>query len=1072
MGNYTFELRCDVPLPNGTVAELDENNNMATYYGSTAACMADLNVGFPCEMPVTPVDPAPPGTATYHAVVQNGGNATAMGPIEVRFDVSTGGSYTVQYPGDLAQGESVPVQVDAPAVPSATASLAVTVDPQNTVPEFHEDNNSVSDALCHEYYPTVCLGGWGWPLHPVQGYSSPVSVLLAKSYLYTASQVKVRFEVCGPDISGTALLGDVLVDPAQAHCYCGVGVTLPGSFLFSSVGTYTFTFTVDPDNEIAECDEGNNVLTRQITITNLPDLRVLSQHINPSSLNPDVNEPVTLDVTYENIGYGNLGSTFALKVMANNDELATVANVPGLVSGGTHTVNIPVPFSSPLVGVHVFRAIIDANDEVVEADELNNEATRAIVVGAAANLYFATLAANTTTPGIGQLLTVSATVRNNGDLPIGADVQFYYVTQDLDTVPFGPVHHVEVDSAATTPPFGASWTVTQQPRALVARITNGSLMEFTYSDNEGRIAMGAITAQLASVPGCSNGLFGSLTAQAFGGVAPYTYLWDDGSTGNVLNAPPGDYSVTITDAEGRTTTANGTIAQSGDCEGALLDCAGVPGGPALPGTSCDDGDTNTGNDRWTAECNCEGLSLDCLGVPGGTALPGTTCSDGDANTINDTWTAGCSCVGTPTGGPCTGDQVVLQVLMDGEPGQVTWEFRNQAAIVVAAGSPGLPDAWNSVTACLGAATGGCYTFRLLDTFGDGITNGGWELRTTDGKLILRDDFASGSQSPSATPASPAYGSGHSFCLPLGPANIAATKCGIFNNQQDNKVYCNKVAGATQYQFEFSDPDAGFMRRIVRNTNYVKFSDMVANPLVPGVKYFARVRTNVDGPVADAHFGSGCEMGMAPLSVCSQLIQAPAYGHSCNETRTFNTNNSFIYAKPVVGATEYQFRIFNIGEGYDQTFTRSTYILQLKWNANVAPPLVNGSTYSVEVNVKVSGVFSGFCPSNCNITINNGGNSGLMAGTEHEGFGDAMLWPNPVRDGQVNLDLTGLKDKDQRITLDIQDIYGNLVFTQAFANNGARFSTVLQLPGDIASGVYLVNITVNGEHTVQRLSIIR
>jgi hypothetical protein len=466
------------------------------------------------------------------------------------------------------------------------------------------------------------------------------------------------------------------------------------------------------------------------------------------------------------------------------------------------------------------------------------------------------------------------------------------------------------------------------------------------------------------------------------------------------------------------------------------------------------------------------LPEDCLGVPGGSATVGTACDDGDAGTENDVFDANCECQGTPIGGPCTGDQVVLNITTDANPGQISWEFLDADNNVVASGSPATANAVNSATVCLGPIPDGCYGLRLYDSFGDGITGGGWELRTTGGKLILRDDFANGGQSPDPATATAPYNGAHSFCLPLGAVDIAPTECGIFNNQQVNKVYCNKVAGATQYQFEFSDPDAGRIRRIVRSTNYVHFSDMVANPLVPGVKYFARVRTNVDGPVADAHFGSGCEMGMAPLSVCSQLIQAPAYGHSCNETRTFNTNNSFIYAKPVVGATEYQFRIFNIGEGYDQTFTRSTYILQLKWNANVAPPLVNGSTYSVEVNVKVSGVFSGFCPSNCNITINNGGNSGLMAGTEHEGFGDAMLWPNPVRDGQVNLDLTGLKDKDQRITLDIQDIYGNLVFTQAFANNGARFSTVLQLPGDIASGVYLVNITVNGEHTVQRLSIIR
>ncbi|MCB0759568.1 MAG: T9SS type A sorting domain-containing protein, partial [Flavobacteriales bacterium] len=64
------------------------------------------------------------------------------------------------------------------------------------------------------------------------------------------------------------------------------------------------------------------------------------------------------------------------------------------------------------------------------------------------------------------------------------------------------------------------------------------------------------------------------------------------------------------------------------------------------------------------------------------------------------------------------------------------------------------------------------------------------------------------------------------------------------------------------------------------------------------------------------------------------------------------------------------------------------------------------------------------------------------------------------------------DADQQITVDIQDIYGKQVFAKEFGNSGERFNTILNLPGDIASGEYMVNITVNGENTVQRLTIMR
>lgn len=64
-----------------------------------------------------------------------------------------------------------------------------------------------------------------------------------------------------------------------------------------------------------------------------------------------------------------------------------------------------------------------------------------------------------------------------------------------------------------------------------------------------------------------------------------------------------------------------------------------------PGTSCNDGNSGTVNDVVGANCVCAGQLLDCLGVPNGTALPGTPCNDGNAATGNDQWTTSCNCVG-------------------------------------------------------------------------------------------------------------------------------------------------------------------------------------------------------------------------------------------------------------------------------------------------------------------------------------------------------------------------------------------------------------------------------------------
>ncbi|MBP8824023.1 MAG: lamin tail domain-containing protein, partial [Flavobacteriales bacterium] len=165
---------------------------------------------------------------------------------------------------------------------------------------------------------------------------------------------------------------------------------------------------------------------------------------------------------------------------------------------------------------------------------------------------------------------------------------------------------------------------------------------------------------------------------------------------------------------------------------------------------------------------------------------------------------------------CGGNSFVVAIQTNGNGEQITWEVLDGNNISIATGGPyaGQNNTLVSETVCLGSAPAtACYSFHLYDSFGDGLAGTGhWQIRTLDGKVLLGDDFSSGYSSPSPTPASPDYGSSHSFCLPLGTAHIAANECGIFNNDMLSKVYCNKVPGASQYQFELSDPDAGFLRR--------------------------------------------------------------------------------------------------------------------------------------------------------------------------------------------------------------------------------------------------------------------
>jgi hypothetical protein len=429
----------------------------------------------------------------------------------------------------------------------------------------------------------------------------------------------------------------------------------------------------------------------------------------------------------------------------------------------------------------------------------------------------------------------------------------------------------------------------------------------------------------------------------------------------------------------------------------------------------------------------------------------------------------------------SGQTVKVRITTDNDGSGTTWQIFDQVfSPNFYSGGPYPNNTTITDNVCLSTTFGNLWYFFLFDSFGDGLCcangSGSWALLDGLDRVIIADQGQFTTQSPSPTPLSTGYFA-HELTLPLGPTGPAANECGVLNNLLQDKIFVNSVSGASQYQYEFSDPDAGFRRRVSVTRNYVLYTDMVTNPLTLGTVYFLRARADQGAAgYGDDNWGPGCDMAWsATAAYCTQLIANPGPTFSCGVTRTFGGSDK-IWAQPVPGVsasttqpTPYRFRFQGTGanSGYVRVVSRSSYVCPLSWTTN---PLVNGQTYNVQVEVWIGGSWRGYCGNTCQLTINNnpatqGRAADVVANDE------VQLWPNPVRDGRVNLRIDALVDAEQRISVDVYDLFGKRVLARSFGNSGPVFNTVLELNGDLASGVYLVNITINDRTVTKRLSVL-
>ncbi|MCB0793073.1 MAG: proprotein convertase P-domain-containing protein [Flavobacteriales bacterium] len=533
----------------------------------------------------------------------------------------------------------------------------------------------------------------------------------------------------------------------------------------------------------------------------------------------------------------------------------------------------------------------------------------------------------------------------------------------------------------------------------------------------------------------------------------------------------------------------GTV-QDSDNDGICDATDSCPFVPGQIGGPCDDGDACTEGDLLDVNCNCAGTYQDsdndgicdatdsCPNTPG---QIGDACDDGDPFTSNDAIDAGCVCTGIPV--PCA--NWMLDITTDGAGSETTWQIQDaNGPFVLASGGPYGNNNTFHESVCI--PEGNCFKLTVLDSGNDGISGGGYVLRNQNGDRVIDNSGNGGLFTAASTLV-------QGFCASTGPVKLTLVNCDREDFLITESVECTSDPAVSAewgtgsqtddgYQFWFFDPNGGYSRRILRDhassggfgppgptrACRLHLGSMVTLPLPLDVLLNVRVRPLVNGVYGD--WGPACRMrvlSVAPTCPLTKLVDDPTNPNfSCGVVRAFGGSDK-VYCRPVSGANRYKFRFENVGEGYLRNITSTNPGLVLNW---VTLPLENGGNYDVTVAASLDNGAT-YCPfgSTCVVTIQDPpGAQAFRVDPVHDAS-ELLLWPNPVRDGLVNLRLEGLIDPEQRITIDVHDMLGKRTAHLETDHAGGSFSTTLDLGGS-PSGIYLVLVTTNGQVLQQRVNV--
>jgi hypothetical protein len=294
-----------------------------------------------------------------------------------------------------------------------------------------------------------------------------------------------------------------------------------------------------------------------------------------------------------------------------------------------------------------------------------------------------------------------------------------------------------------------------------------------------------------------------------------------------------------------------------------------------------------------------------------------------------------------------------------------------------------------------------------------------------------------------------------------PVASIGSQCGSTLNLMNQWINCNVVASIGAYKFRVTQLNAlggtvGNAQEFVSSQARFNMTQFV------GALYNTDYRVEVSLRNTDLSY-------MAYNAPCT--IKTPAYptdqvrDSQCNDYVVPN-NSTNIFADIVSGAVAYRFRVYLLDTSstvvYDFSFDSSMN----RFTLNNFPGLVAGTTYTVQVAVRMSGqtVFGPFSKECTIVTPGSSRTLNSETALEVANVFEALAYPNPF-DANFKLDVKTNSEIDLEVR--VYDMIGKLVEQRKVTASDIQ---TLEVGANYPSGVY--NVIVSQGETTKTLRVIK